>query len=97
MADGPTQNVTESSADSAVMTLDLTGLKCPLPVLKAQRQLRDMAVGERLDVRADDPAAPLDFDHFCDTAGHELRDTISDDDGFTFVIVKGVIGTGAAG
>ena len=72
-----------------VIELDLTGLKCPLPVLKARRQLNQMAAGERLDVRADDPAAPLDFEHFCDTGGHQLIETISAEDGFTFCIVKG--------
>ena len=52
-------------------SLDLTGLKCPLPVLKARRQLAQMTDGV-LEVTADDPAAPLDFEHFCDTAGHQL-------------------------
>ena len=57
---------------SALITLDLTGLKCPLPVLKARRQIVQMAAGEVLEVKADDPAAPLDFDHFCHTGGHQL-------------------------
>ena len=38
---------------------------CPLPVLKARRQIGQMAAGEVLEVKADDPAAQLDFDHFC--------------------------------
>ena len=29
----------------ALITLDLTGLKCPLPVLKARRQIGQMAAG----------------------------------------------------
>ena len=83
----PTSLAADTS-DGAAITLDLTGLKCPLPVLKARRQLRDMTDGERLDVRADDPAAPLDFEHFCETAGHRLIETITDAGVFTFCIVK---------
>ena len=58
-----------------VTTLDLTGLKCPLPVLKARRTVKAMAdQGETgvIAVLADDPAAPLDFQHFCDTSGLAL-------------------------
>ena len=55
----------------SVTMLDLTGLKCPLPVLKARRQISQMMAEDRLDVMADDPAAPLDFEHFCSTGnGH---------------------------
>ena len=45
--------------------LNLTGMKCPLPVLKARRQINQMAPQSVLKVTADDPAAPLDFEHFC--------------------------------
>lgn len=61
-----------SHLQKADISLDLTGLKCPLPVLKARRQVGMMAAGTVLAVTADDPAAPLDFDHFCETSGHRL-------------------------
>lgn len=51
--------------------LDARGLKCPLPVLKARKTLRSMAVGEILAVLVTDPGAPQDFQHFCATTGHE--------------------------
>ena len=53
-------------------TLDVRGLKCPLPVLKARRALREVAVGDLLIVLATDPQAPEDFVHFCKTTGAEL-------------------------
>ena len=40
--------------------LDTRGLKCPLPVIKAEALLRRMAPGERLEILADDPLAILD-------------------------------------
>ena len=71
---GRTKDTTNSDQGdrSALITLDLTGLKCPLPVLKARRQIGQMAAGAVLEVQVDDPAAPLDFDHFCHTGGHQL-------------------------
>ena len=73
---------------SALITLDLTGLKCPLPVLKARRQIGQMAAGAVLEVRADDPAAPLDFDHFCHTEGHKLLKSTENSGVFTMWIAK---------
>jgi tRNA 2-thiouridine synthesizing protein A len=53
---------------------DARGMKCPLPVLKARRLLRDMQAGEVLEIQATDPGAPADFTHFCETTGHLLLD-----------------------
>jgi tRNA 2-thiouridine synthesizing protein A len=52
--------------------LDARGLKCPLPVLRARKALKDVAAGGLLKVLATDPGAPKDFVHFCETTGHEL-------------------------
>ncbi|HEX5317776.1 MAG TPA: sulfurtransferase TusA family protein [Stellaceae bacterium] len=53
-------------------TLDATGLKCPLPVLKARRALKDVPAGGVLEVLATDPGAVQDFAHFCQTTGCDL-------------------------
>ena len=52
--------------------LDARGLKCPLPVLKARKRLGAMTSGEVLVVAATDPAAPADFEAFCEATGHRL-------------------------
>jgi len=75
------------------VSLDLTGLKCPLPVLKARRQIGQMESGI-LEVQADDPAAPLDFEHFCDTAGLTLLKSDVADGLYTFHIQVGHIEVG---
>ena len=59
-------------AAAADRTLDATGLKCPLPVLKARRALRDVPAGGLLEVLATDPGATQDFAHFCTTTGCEM-------------------------
>ena len=67
---------------------DFTGLKCPLPVLKARRALRECKAGTVLIFLADDPAAPLDFEHFCETSGHRLIEMIKQETHFAFKIEK---------
>ncbi len=52
--------------------LDVKGLNCPLPVLRANRALRSMAAGERLRVLATDRAAAADMRAFCQETGHAL-------------------------
>ena len=59
MTDGPT-------------ILDATGLRCPLPVLRARKALRDVVPGQLLDVFATDAAAPVDFEAFCRETCHSL-------------------------
>ena len=55
-----------------ITILDATGLRCPLPVLRARRMLKDVAPGELLDVFVTDKAAPADFEAFCRETGHSL-------------------------
>ncbi|HTZ79367.1 MAG TPA: sulfurtransferase TusA family protein [Stellaceae bacterium] len=52
--------------------LDAKGLRCPLPVLKARKALKDVAAGGVLRVLATDPGAVKDFEAFCKTTGHRL-------------------------
>lgn len=41
--------------------IDLKGLQCPLPVLKARKRLMSLNYGESLKILATDPAAAIDF------------------------------------
>ena len=69
--------------------LDTCGLLCPLPVLKARKKLGALAGGDLLEVRADDPAARVDFPHFCAEQGHDLVSQTDLDGGeMAFVIRK---------
>ena len=73
---------------AADVELNLTGMKCPLPVLKARRQINQMAPRSVLKVTADDPAAPLDFEHFCHTGGHDLLSSTEQAGIFVFHIKR---------
>lgn len=52
--------------------LDVKGMSCPLPVLRANKALRSLAPGDRLRVLATDRAAVADFQAFCRETGHDL-------------------------
>lgn len=65
----------------ADQVLDATGLKCPMPVLRARRALKRMASGEVLEVHADDPAAAKDFPAFCEATGDTLLEAPSEIEG----------------
>ncbi len=78
-----------TQSQEPIEALDLTGLKCPLPVLKVRRRISQMAVGDQLNVIADDPASPLDFEHFCSIGGHSLVSTQDENGAFNFFIIVG--------
>jgi tRNA 2-thiouridine synthesizing protein A len=71
-----------------VTELDASGLKCPMPVLRANRALRTVAPGGLLRVRATDPAAQKDFSSFCQTTGHTLVEAKEDGAAWVFVLRK---------
>jgi tRNA 2-thiouridine synthesizing protein A len=66
--------------------LDVKGMNCPLPVLRANRALRTMAPGQRLRVLATDRAAVGDFQAFCQETGHALLAWSEEAGTFSFVI-----------
>ncbi len=68
--------------------IDVRGLLCPLPVLKARKRLAAMQPGESLRVLATDPAAAIDFPHYCSESGNELLSQARDGDVLIFVIRK---------
>ena len=68
--------------------LDAKGLRCPLPVLKARKAIKDLPVGGILRVLATDPGAVKDFEAFCKTTGYRLIGASQDGDVLTFDIEK---------
>jgi tRNA 2-thiouridine synthesizing protein A len=66
--------------------LDVKGLNCPLPVLRANRELRRMEPGARLRVLATDRASIADFQAFCQETGHALLAWSEDAGVLSFVI-----------
>ncbi len=68
--------------------LDVKGLNCPLPILRAKKALKDMPTGATLQVLATDPGAVKDFEAFCRITGNELLESTVDGKVYSFVIKR---------
>jgi tRNA 2-thiouridine synthesizing protein A len=54
------------------VVVDARGLNCPLPILRARKALKEIAVGETIEVLATDPGSMADFEAFARQTGDEL-------------------------
>lgn len=68
--------------------LDVRGLNCPLPILRAKKALGDLSPGQVLKVMATDPGSVKDFAAFCRQTGHELVSSDATPAEFTFLLRK---------
>ncbi|GAA5784500.1 hypothetical protein GCM10007860_34090 [Chitiniphilus shinanonensis] len=70
------------------LAIDLSGLNCPLPILRTKKALANLASDELLAVTCTDPATPTDFAAFCRQTGNELVESTTQDGKFHFLIKK---------
>jgi tRNA 2-thiouridine synthesizing protein A len=68
--------------------LDLRGLKCPLPALKARKALTRVAPGDLLVLECTDPLASIDIPNLLRETGDALEDSREDDGVLIFRIRK---------
>lgn len=54
----------------ALKRLDVRGAKCPIPIVRAKKQLDAMTPGDQLEVTATDPGSVPDFQGWVKTAKH---------------------------
>ena len=69
-------------------TLDASGLKCPLPVLRARKAMKALASGDLLEVLSTDPGSPEDFRNYCETTGDTLLEDGEENGTYRFLIQK---------
>lgn len=67
--------------------LDTSGSLCPLPLLLAKREMRQLDSGDELVVTATDPEASVDFGAWVAVEGHMLTEHRGEDH-LVFTIVK---------
>ena len=77
----------------AQTTLDLTGLKCPLPALKTRKALKSLKPGDRLEVHCTDPLSVIDIPNLIRETGDRVEITERGERRIVFLIEK----TDAAG
>jgi tRNA 2-thiouridine synthesizing protein A len=71
-------------------TLDLRGLRCPLPALKTRKALSRLASGDRLVVECTDPLSTIDIPNLLQQTGDVLEGNVHDNGIFVFHIRKAV-------
>ena len=54
--------------------LDATGLLCPMPVIKTSQAIKQVPLGEILEVRTTDPGSEPDLKAWAKMSGNELLD-----------------------
>ena len=69
-------------------TLNLRGLKCPLPALRTRKALGGMAAGDLLTVECTDPLAGIDIPNLLRQTGDALEEKQSGAGVMTFRIRK---------
>ena len=71
-----------------VQEIDVTGLACPLPLLKAKVALRDLRSGEQLKVLVTDAASVRDFAVYAELSGNCLISSCQQGDVYIHILQK---------
>ena len=70
------------------LILDVKGLNCPMPLLKAKKALNELSAGSLLRVFATDPGSVKDFRVFSEQSGHKLLESSDDNGTFSYLLEK---------
>ena len=77
-----------TAQDLEVVELDVTGLNCPMPLLKAKKALNEMQAQQRLRVRATDPGSVRDFEVFAKQSGNQLLESSQQGGIYSYLLQK---------
>jgi len=69
-------------------TINLRGLKCPLPALRTRKALTRLGAGDLLTVECTDPLTEIDIPNLVRETGDALEATARRDDAIVFQIRK---------
>jgi len=70
------------------VVLDARNLLCPMPVVKAGKQIRSLTDGQILKILATDRGSIADFPAWADDTGNELLEWHEEDGTFVFYVRK---------
>ena len=71
----------------AKIELDAKKLKCPMPIIKISKAMKDMNEGDKLEVYATDPVFVPDVKAWCRKTGNELI-SIEEGESFAKAIIR---------
>jgi tRNA 2-thiouridine synthesizing protein A len=72
----------------AEKTINLRGLKCPLPALRVRKALSALKTGDELVAECTDPLTEIDIPNLIRQTGDEILDTQRADELWTYRIRK---------
>jgi len=67
---------------------DASGLRCPMPVLKTKKAIKEIAVGEILQVIVTDVGTKKDFPTWAKRTGNEILEMREEDDKIIWFIKR---------
>lgn len=66
--------------------VDCIGMLCPMPIVKLAKEIKQVQVGQVLEMVATDMGAPADVRAWSQQTGHELLDSHQEDGRFIFFV-----------
>ncbi|AIZ58979.1 sulfurtransferase TusA family protein [Bacillus sp. FSL R5-0432] len=69
--------------------LDVTGLACPMPIIRTKKKMNDLVEGQVLEIHATDKGAKADLAAWAKSSGHELITQIEEGHVLKFWMRKG--------
>jgi tRNA 2-thiouridine synthesizing protein A len=82
----PAGPASRAAPEPASLTLDALGKKCPIPIIMLADRIRDVTVGQTIEVLADDPAARTDVPAWCVLKSHEFVGATDRAAGWSFLV-----------
>jgi TusA-related sulfurtransferase len=68
--------------------LDAKRLLCPMPVIRTQDAIKQLSVGDQLQVICTDPGVMQDIPAWCRINGHQVLEKIANNDGEYIIILQ---------
>jgi tRNA 2-thiouridine synthesizing protein A len=75
-----------STPPTPALTLDALGKKCPIPIIMLADRIREVRIGQLIEVLADDPAAKTDLPAWCALKSQEFVQATSLPVGWSFLV-----------
>ena len=72
----------------ADITIDCLGLYCPMPIIKTAEKIRDVSIGQILEIISDDNGIVEDMPSWCKTTGQEFLGIEKDDEDYKVYVKK---------
>ncbi|PTX55110.1 TusA-related sulfurtransferase [Melghirimyces profundicolus] len=71
------------------VVVDAKGLACPMPLVRAKKEMDRLNSGEVMKLISTDPGSVNDFASWAKRANHEILDQQEEDGVYTFYVKKG--------